>query len=69
MCVNGTGVTLASTNNGFPISSDDVSFTSTSASSSPSVGPGASATAKSGAGFVKARGVLSVAIVFVVAFL
>lgn len=56
-CTNGTGVTLASTNTGFEISSEDVSFTggvnASASSSSTTAAPSASQTAKSGAGFVQ----------------
>ena len=62
LCVNGTGVTLASTNTGFSIPSDDVSFTGASAGNSSSTAPSASATAKSGAGFIQVSAVLYVAV-------
>jgi hypothetical protein len=56
-CMNGTGVTLAFTNNGFEISSEDVSFVgganASASGSSATAAPSASQSAKSRAGFVQ----------------
>ena len=64
LCVNGSGIGLASTTSGFEISTDDVSFKGApSSASGSSSAPSASATAKSGAGFIQVSAVLFVAVV------
>ena len=65
-CVNGSGVSLASSTTGFEISTNDISFTGASSSASASgssAAPSASATAKSGAGFIQVSAILFVAVV------
>lgn len=70
VCTNGTGVTLVSTNVGFEISSDNISFSggsnrNASGSTTSSGGsPAASQTAKSGADFIQISSALFAGVVF-----
>lgn len=60
LCVNGTSVILTSTNTGFPISSDVVSFTG--ASTGASASGSSSSIAKRGASFDQVSTLLPVAV-------